>query len=147
MDAEDFAEPMRPPEPPGPRGGTLRQQAAVILRQAGWDLPPLPIVWSPRMNRCAGLFVVEKDRRGAWHPEIRLSIPLLRRRDWPWPQQVCGMNCRNPEEIVQRILEHELIHYKLWVEGVDFGHTERFRALAWEAFSHQSITHGIGAEG
>jgi hypothetical protein len=75
------------------------------------------------MARCAGLFVVEKDRRGVWHPEIRLSIPLLRRRDWPWPQQVCGMNCRTPEDIVQRILEHELIHYKLWVDGKDFGHT------------------------
>jgi hypothetical protein len=99
------------------------------------------------MNRCAGLFVVEKDRRGVWHPEIRLSIPLLRRRDWPWPQQVCGMNCRSPEEIVQRILEHELIHYKLWKEGEPFGHTDRFRELAWSVFSHQSITHGIGTEG
>ena len=147
MDAEGFQAPIRPPEPPRASGGTLRQQAEAILRKAGWDLPPLPIVWSPRMARCAGLFVVEKDRRGVWHPEIRLSIPLLRRRDWPWPQQVCGMNCRNPEEIVQRILEHELIHYTLWKDGVDFGHTDRFRQLAWEAFGHQSITHGIGTEG
>jgi hypothetical protein len=147
MDAEEFREPVRPPGPPRPRGGTLRQQAEAILREAGWELPVPPILWSPRMNRCAGLFVVEKDRRGVWHPEIRLSIPLLRRRDWPWPQQVCGMNCRNPEEIVQRILEHELIHYKLWKDGVDFGHTDRFRELAWKAFSHQSITHGIGTEG
>jgi len=146
MDAESFQEPMRPPGTPRTQGGTLRQQAEAIIRQAGWDLPPLPIVWSPRMARCAGLFVVEKDRRGVWHPEIRLSIPLLRRRDWPWPQQVCGCNCRSPEDIVQRILEHELIHYKLWVEGGDFGHTERFRTMAWEAFGHQSITHGIGTE-
>jgi hypothetical protein len=29
---------------------------------------------------------------------------------------------------------------------VYFGHTDRFRELAWGAFSHQSITHGIGAE-
>ena len=42
---------------------------------------------------------------------------------------------------------HELIHHKLWVEGVDFGHTARFRELAWSAFSHQSIMHGIGTEG
>jgi len=91
------------------------------------------------------LDVVERDIRKVWHPEIRLSIPLLRRRDWPWPQQVCGMNCRTPEEIIRRILEHELIHYKLWMDGVDFGHTERFRELAWAAFSHQSITHGIGS--
>ena len=126
---------------------TLRQLAAQILQRAEWSLPPLPIVWSARMGRCAGLFVVEKDRRGVLHPEIRLSIPLLRRRDWPWPQQVCGMNCRSPEEIVERILEHELIHYKLWKDGVDFGHSERFRQLAWTAFGHQSITHGIGSEG
>jgi hypothetical protein len=26
---------------------------------------------------------------------------------------VCGMNCHAPEEVQQRILEHELIHYKL----------------------------------
>ena len=123
---------------------TLRQKAARILSEAGWGLPPLPILWSPRMARCAGLFVIEKDRRGVWHPEIRLSIPLIRRRDRPWPQQVCGMNCHNPEDILQRILEHELIHYKLWKDGLDFGHTEVFRELARSAFDHQSITHGIG---
>jgi len=125
---------------------TLRQQAQAILNSAGWDLPPCPILWSPRLTRCAGLFVVERDHRKVWRPEIRLSIPLLRRRDWPWPVQVCGMNCHSPEEVIRRILEHELIHYKLWREGADFGHTERFRELAWGAFSHQSITHGIGVE-
>ena len=91
---------------------TLRHKAQAILREAGWDLAPPPCIWSPRMARCAGLFVIEKDSRGKWHPEIRLSIPLLRRRDWPWPQQVCGMNCHDPEQVQQRILEHELIHYK-----------------------------------
>lgn len=125
---------------------TLRQQAQAILREAGWELPPCPVLWSPRMTRCAGLFVVEKDRRQVWQPEIRLSIPLLRRRDRDWPVQVVGCNCRNPEDIVRRILEHELIHYKLWKEGEDFGHTERFRQLAWNVFRHQSITHGIGSE-
>jgi hypothetical protein len=125
---------------------TLRQLAQAILHQAGWDLPPCPVIWSPRMHRCAGLFVVERDYRKVCRPEIRLSIPLLRRRDWPWPQQVCGINCRAPEEIVRRILEHELIHYKLWKEGVDFGHTERFRRLAWTHFHHQAVTHGIGVE-
>ena len=125
---------------------TLRQQAQAILREAGWDLPPCPVLWSPRMTRCAGLFVVEKDRRQVWQPEIRPSIPLLRRRDRDWPVQVVGCNCRCPEDIIRRILEHELIHYKLWKEGEDFGHTERFRQLAWNAFRHQSITHGIGSE-
>jgi predicted SprT family Zn-dependent metalloprotease len=56
------------------------------------------------------------------------------------------MNCNSPEEIIRRILEHELIHYKLWKEGAPFGHTARFRQLALTAFNHQSITHGIGAE-
>lgn len=126
---------------------TLRQRAASILKTAGWDLPPLPVVWSSRMVRCAGLFVVEQDAFGKRHPEIRLSIPLLRRRDWPWPQQVCGLNCRTPEEVQQRILEHELAHYKLWMDREpDWGHTERFRSLVWEAFGHQSVTHGIGVE-
>lgn len=107
----------------------------------------LPILWSSRMVRCAGLFVVEKDRRGAWHPEIRLSTPLLRRLDWPWPQVVCGLNCREPGQVLTRILEHELVHYKLWHERQDWGHTEAFRQLAWKTFGHQSITHGIGVEG
>ena len=125
----------------------LRQQVQTILRQAGWVLPALPVTWSPRMLRCAGLFVVEKDSRGVWQPEIRLSIPLLRRLDWPWPMQVCGCNCRDSDAVTRRILEHELIHYKLWKDGHrDFGHTELFRQLAWEVFGHQSITHGIGRE-
>lgn len=105
------------------------------------------MIWSPRMARCAGLFVIEKDTRGRWHPEIRLSIPLLRRRDWPWPQQVCGMNCHDPEQVQRRILEHELIHFKLWADGEkNWGHGEQFRRLAFEVFGHQSITHGIGTE-
>lgn len=107
----------------------------------------LPVVWSPRMTRCAGLFVVERDARGNWHPEIRMSIPLLRRRDWPWPQVVCGMNCRDNDAMIRRILEHELIHYKLWKEGAkDWGHSEAFRRIASNTFGHQAITHGIGVE-
>ena len=126
---------------------TLRQITAAILQQAAWALPSIPVVWSPRLAKCAGLFVLEKNTRGVWQPEIRLSIPLLRRLDWPWPIQVCGCNCREPEAVTRRILEHELIHYKLWQDGdKDFGHTERFRKIAWEVFGHQSITHGIGQE-
>ncbi len=53
---------------------TLRHRAQAILREAGWAIQPPPVIWSPRMARCAGLFVVEKDSRGKWHPEIRLSI-------------------------------------------------------------------------
>jgi len=69
---------------------TLRHRAQAILHSAGWDLAPPPVIWSPRMARRAGLFVVEKDSRGKWHPEIRLWIPLLRRRDWPWPSRCAG---------------------------------------------------------
>ncbi|WP_243294483.1 hypothetical protein [Geothrix mesophila] len=41
------------------------------------------------MARCVGLFVIEKEARGKWHPEIRLNISLLRRLDWPCPTG-CG---------------------------------------------------------
>lgn len=126
---------------------TIRTRAAAILQAAGWDLDPPPVVWSPRMTRCAGLFVIEKDSRGLWRPEIRLSIPLLRRRDWPWPMEVCGLRCHDPEAVQRRILEHELLHFALWAwKRKDWGHTEEFRRLAFERFGHQGITHGIGAE-
>ena len=126
---------------------TLRQRAAGIFHQAGWNLPVPPVVWSPRMTRCAGLFVLEADALGRRHPEVRLSIPLLRRRDRPWPQVVCGVNCHDPEALQRVILEHELLHYKLWKDGEqDWGHTERFRQLAFGTFGHQSVTHGIGVE-
>jgi hypothetical protein len=99
------------------------------------------------MTRCAGLFVVEKDNRGNWHSEIRLSTPLIRRLDRPWPIEACGCNCRNAEALLVRILEHELVHYKLWSDGdKDWGHTKRFRQIALEAFGHQGIRHGIGVE-
>lgn len=126
---------------------TLRHHVQTILREAGWELPAIPVTWSPRMTRCAGLFVVERDVRGVKHAEIRLSIPLLRRQDRPWPIQACGCHCHDPRDITRRVLEHELIHYKLWRDGEkDWGHTEKFRRLAWETFGHQSITHGIGVE-
>ena len=82
---------------------TLRQKAQAILREAGWEIPAPPVLWSPRMARCAGLFVLEKDARDRWHPEIRLSIPLLRRRDWPWPQAVCGVHGQDPRAIQMRM--------------------------------------------
>lgn len=126
---------------------TLRQLAVRLLEQAGWSLVPPPVLWSPRLTRSAGLFVVTRDRRGRAHPEIRLSIPLIRRRDRAWPVEVCGCWCHSPEAILRRILEHELIHFKLWREGAqDWGHTEAFRRLAWQHFGHPSITHGIGIE-
>lgn len=126
---------------------TLRHRVSATLAQVGWTLPPLPVQWSARLRSAAGLFVLERDRRGLWCPEIRLSIPLIRRLDRPWPVQVCGCWCRDSEALLQRILEHELVHYKLWADGApDWGHTEDFRRLAWECFQHQGIRHGIGAE-
>lgn len=125
---------------------TLRQRTLAILRGAHWDLPLPSLRWSPRLTRCAGLFILERDARGILQPEIRLSIPLLRRPDRPWPLEVCGAWCHDPDQAITRILEHELIHYWLWRKGErDWGHTERFRQVAWETFGHQSITHGIGS--
>lgn len=96
------------------------------------------------MARCAGLFVVARDARGVLQPEIRLSIPLLRRQDRPWPVSACGLPCRDSAELTRRILEHELVHYRLWIDGAaDWGHTPRFRRLAAEAFGHRAITHSI----
>jgi hypothetical protein len=125
----------------------LRPKATALIAQAGWDVAAPPVVWSPRLTRCAGLFVVERNAKGAELPEIRLSTPLIRRPDRPWPVEACGCYCRDTEALLVRILEHELVHYKLWKDGdADWGHTPRFRQLAWEAFGHQGIRHGIGNE-
>ena len=125
----------------------LRHIASAAIARAGWGIPAPPVVWSPRMTRCAGLFVVEKDPKRNWHPEIRLSTPLIRRLDRPWPIEACGCYCRDTEALIARILEHELVHYKLWSDGdKDWGHTQRFRQIAWQAFGHQGIHHGIGKE-
>nr|WP_320130918.1 hypothetical protein [uncultured Holophaga sp.] len=127
---------------------TLRLQAQAILLEAGWDIPLPDLSWSPRLSRCAGLFVLSRDRRGCPHPEIRLSVPLLRRRDRSWPVQACGTWCQDPSQLLRRVLEHELIHYHLWHAGEkDWGHTGRFRRIALESFGHQAITHAIGAGG
>ncbi|MCL1893102.1 MAG: hypothetical protein FWG02_02540 [Holophagaceae bacterium] len=126
---------------------SLRQLVASSIALAGWEIPVPPVIWSPRMTRSAGLFVVEKDSRDIWHPEIRLSIALIRRLDRPWPVEVCGCYCHDPSAILKKILEHELVHYKLWKDGEsDWGHTPRFKQIAWEAFGHQGIHHGIGIE-
>jgi len=116
----------------------LRQIAATSIAQAGWDIPAPSVVWSPRMTRCTGQFVVEKDSRGAWLPEIRLSIPLIRRLDRPWPVEVYGCLCSDAQGMLQRTLEHELVHYKLWCDGEkDWDcHPPRFRHIAWETFGH-----------
>ncbi|MBK8790995.1 MAG: hypothetical protein IPO28_12760, partial [Holophagaceae bacterium] len=48
------------------------------------------------------------------------------------------MNCHDPEQVQRRILEHELIHFKLWADGEkNWGHGEQFRRLAFEVFGHQ----------
>lgn len=126
---------------------TLRQRARAILQGAGWSLPDLPLLWSSRLRSTAGLFVIEKDSRGTWNPEIRLSTPLIRRPDRSWPVEVCGCWCKDPESVLRRILEHELVHYKLWHDGqADWGHTERFRLMAWQHFGHPGIRHGIGRD-
>jgi hypothetical protein len=126
----------------------LRHIASASIARAAWGIAVPPVVWSPRLTRCAGLFVVEKDHKGIFcKPEIRLSTPLIRRLDRPWPIEACGCNCRDSEALLARILEHELVHYKLWHDGdSDWGHTKRFRQIAWEAFGHQGIRHGIGEE-
>lgn len=91
---------------------TLRQLAADILKETGWDLPPLALVRSPRMARCAGLFVAEKDARGSGS---RSGSPSRSCGAWAGPIHVCGCNCRDPEAVTRRIRGWQEVENSAWL--------------------------------
>jgi hypothetical protein len=105
------------------------------------QLPKIPVQWSPRMVRAAGIFY--EPILGRRNAHIKLSRPLLLDRELPWPVTVAGVVCENRTEVVRCVLEHEMLHVYLWVNKLPNGHTEEFRQLAFDFFGHTEMRHTL----
>ena len=113
----------------------------INLRTFQGQLPKIPVRWSARMVRAAGVFY--EPIIGRRNASIKLSRPLLLERALPWPVQVAGLVCENREEVVRHVLEHEMLHVYLWINRLPNGHNEHFRQLALERFGHTEIRHTL----
>jgi hypothetical protein len=105
------------------------------------QLPQIPVHWSPRMVRAAGIFY--EPLIGRRNANIKLSKPLLLERKLDWPVYVAGLKCEDREQVVRRVLEHEMLHVYLWVNNRENGHTEEFSQLALEFFGHTEFRHTL----
>jgi hypothetical protein len=105
------------------------------------ELPKVPVEWSPRMVRAAGIFY--EPLIGQRRACIKLSKPLLLERPLPFPVKVAGLPCENREGVVRHVLEHEMLHVYLWCKKLPNGHTEEFRQLALEFFGHTEMRHTL----
>jgi predicted SprT family Zn-dependent metalloprotease len=104
------------------------------------SLPPCRIEWSRRLTRAAGNIDVRRRY-------IKLSVPLLvdsyQSTSLFGPEfQVCGVPCDSPQQALQEILKHEMIHLWLHVQNLPSGHTPEFRAKA-RAIGQPRTRHGI----
>jgi hypothetical protein len=105
------------------------------------ELPQVPVKWSQRMVRAAGIFYEPViGRRQAC---IKLSRPLLLERELPFPVQVAGLSCENREIVIRRVLEHEMLHVYFWLKQIPNGHNEEFRLQALDRFGHTEIRHTL----
>ncbi|MEW6730703.1 MAG: SprT-like domain-containing protein [Acidobacteriota bacterium] len=105
------------------------------------ELPKIPIYWSKRMVRAAGIFY--EPIIGQRTACIKLSVPLLLERVREFPVQVAGLICMDRETIVRRVLEHEMVHVYLWLKHRPNDHSEEFCQLAFEKFGHTEMRHTL----
>jgi len=133
---------------PGQRfdGADVRQAVVAIDRvfldgelvDRGWTGPArLTTRASARMTRAAGML-----RTGGRGPaELVISRKLI----GLGKGKVGGRSCTSPADILVRVVEHELCHLMVAVEGVrEPAHGPRFRDLLGGVFGHQSIRHTLG---
>jgi hypothetical protein len=120
----------------------LEQQFDEInLRSFQGQLPKIPVQWSPRMVKAAGIFYEPIIGRRSAH--IKLSRPLLLERQLSWPVKVAGVICEDRASVVRRVLEHEMLHVYLWINKLPNGHTIQFQELALEKFGHTEMRHTL----
>jgi hypothetical protein len=101
---------------------------------------------APRMTRAGGKTARIVSRNGVVSYEISVAVFILFDSFRPGERQVtvCGAECANLLEALQRIFEHELVHL---VENLCWAHTDcsasRFQDIARRLFLHRSHTHNL----
>jgi len=102
--------------------------------------------WSPRMTRAGGKTSKYRTRDGESRYEIAIASSILfdgfRQSDRR--ATVCGRECDNRLEALQRIFEHELVHLAemLCWERSDCA-AARFQDIARRLFLHRTNTHEL----
>src|SRR2546430_10921463 len=86
------------------------------------ELPKIPVQWSRRMVRAAGIFY--EPVMGHRNACIKLSRSLLLDRPLNFPLTVAGLVCEQREQVIRHVLEHEMLHVYLWDKRKPNGHTE-----------------------
>src|SRR5688572_16637590 len=118
---------------------SIYEEINVLVFQG--QLPRIQVQWSRRMVRAAGIFYEPViGRRKAC---IKLSRSLLLERPLRLPVRVAGILCETREDVVRRVLEHEMLHVYLWANDLPNGHNEEFRLMALELFGHTEIRHTL----
>jgi len=103
---------------------------------------------SNRMSRSGGMTMRSRGPAGKTHFEITVSTMLLfqtfRAGEMDREVTVAGLAVDDRTEALQRIFEHELIH---WVELACWEHSKcahpRFQTIASRIFGHQEHTHNL----
>lgn len=107
---------------------------------------PLEFRLSSRMTRAGGSTTRYRTRAGAVSYEIAVAASMLFDQ-FQQPADrviVCGIECADRIEALQRIFEHELIHLS---EQLCWGHSacskRRFQQIAAARFHHREHTHAM----
>jgi hypothetical protein len=116
------------------------------LLRAAVARTPLELLLSPRLTKAGGLTKKFKSSNG----DVRFSIAIASSmlfdsfRESERSVTVCGLECKNRLEALQRIFEHELIHlaeFLCW--GESNCSASRFQEIALRRFGHRAHTHAL----
>jgi hypothetical protein len=116
------------------------------LLQRALDRRKLRFRLSPRMTRAGGTTTRFRSRSGEVSYEIAIACSMLFDgfRENDRLITVCGLQCANRLEALQRIFEHELVHLteNLCWERSDCS-AARFQDIARRLFLHRAHTHNL----
>lgn len=114
--------------------------------QTALDGKPIGFRLSPRMTQAGGKTTRFRSRTGTLGYEISIASSILFDGfgNMDRPITVCGLNCENRLEALQRIFEHELVHLAemLCWENSDCSGV-RFQDIAKRFFLHRAHTHNL----
>ena len=101
---------------------------------------------SPRMTKVGGTTARVRARNGEESFEIAIAVDILFKGFAPGdrPITVCGLECGDRIQALQRIFEHEMVHL---VEWLCWAHSNcsaaRFQDIARRFFLHRAHTHNL----